>query len=80
MENGEGETIVEDGESSMNENGLSEGDESEYKLLRRLYGKMLGYMNTLPVLGFNSSRYDIPLVLTGLARHLVLETKKMVSR
>ncbi len=82
----EGGSIFDEGASDANGNdgesdgtgteGVSEGDVREYKLLRRLYGQMLGYMNTLPVLGFNSSRYDIPLVLTGLARHLQLEKQK----
>ena len=34
------------------------------------------YCCTLPVLGFNSERYDLPLIMTALAKHLCLDTER----
>ena len=41
-----------------------------YKRLKQLYGKLLGYCSQLPVLGFNSARYDLNLILSKFPKHL----------
>ena len=41
-----------------------------YKQLKRLHGKLLAYCSQLPVLGFNSARYDINLIISKFPKHL----------
>jgi hypothetical protein len=47
-------------------------EEDECKPLRKLYGQFQGYMTQLPVLGFNSAKYDLNLIKQRLAKHLNL--------
>ena len=51
--------------------GLDEGDEMTH--LKWLYTTLARYTDVLPVVGFNSGRYDIPLV----RRFLPLSVKRM---
>ncbi len=47
------------------------------KCLRTIYGKFRGYMSTLPVIGFNSAKYDLNLIKQKLAKHLRLDEQKL---
>ena len=38
--------------------------------LKKLYGQFEGYMSQVPVLGFNSAKYDLNLIRRSIARHL----------
>ncbi|MEW8119475.1 MAG: hypothetical protein AB2792_20110, partial [Candidatus Thiodiazotropha sp.] len=38
--------------------------------LHRIYGHMVTYMSQVPVLGFNSAKYDLNLIKRWLAKHL----------
>ena len=38
--------------------------------LRKLYGQFEGYVSQVPVLGFNSAKYDLNLIKQSIARHL----------
>ena len=57
----------------------SENDEIKYinslmyRQLRSLYKKFECYCAQLPILGFNSAAYDIPLVKSKFAKHLNLQ-------
>ncbi|KAJ8300697.1 hypothetical protein KUTeg_022216 [Tegillarca granosa] len=42
------------------------------KQLKRLYGQMKGYLLQVPVLGFNSAKYDLNLIKQRIAKHLNL--------
>ena len=41
-----------------------------YKALNRLHKRFITYCKQLPVLGFNSSRYDLNLVMKQLSKAL----------
>lgn len=47
-----------------------EHEEKPYHPLKTLYGYMEGYMSHLPVLGFNSAKYDLNLIKRNIAKHL----------
>ncbi len=56
-------------------------DESEPELfslkrLASLHEKVSAYMHCLPVFGFNSAKYDLPLVKSKLAKHLRMHEQK----
>ncbi|WAR06800.1 hypothetical protein MAR_016758 [Mya arenaria] len=50
--------------------------------LQRIYGQMETYMSQVPVLGFNSAKYDLNLIKRYLAKHLNLhqETETFVVK
>lgn len=47
-------------------------DRQEAELVKTLMGQLEAYTSNLPVLGFNSSKYDLNLVKSKLAKHLDL--------
>ena len=49
-----------------------EGDTCEIAKLKQLYGKLKGYVSQIPVLGFNSAKYDLNLIKSKVAKHLGL--------
>ncbi|MES9902394.1 MAG: hypothetical protein ABW168_06880 [Sedimenticola sp.] len=54
-------------------------DEPEVISLKRLaslHAKVTAYMSCLPVFGFNSAKYDLPLVKSKLAKHLRMDEQK----
>ncbi len=52
------------------ENAEQKGRRSVNRKLKTLYGQLTSYMTQLPVLGFNSSKYDLNLIKKKLAFHL----------
>ena len=50
-------------------------DERMYLMLKRLHKKLLTYFSQLPVLAFNSARYDINLIKTRLPKYLGMCTE-----
>ena len=53
-----------------------EGDACEIAKLKQLYGKLRGYIRQIPVLGFNSAKYDLNLIKTKVAKHLGLHEEE----
>ncbi|KAK3109123.1 hypothetical protein FSP39_023489 [Pinctada imbricata] len=53
-----------------------EEDDCEKKKLKQLYGKLGGYVKQVPVLGFNSAKYDLNLIKTQLAKQLGLHEEE----
>ena len=53
-----------------------EGDACEIAKLKQLYGKLKGYIRQIPVLGFNSAKYDLNLIKTKVAKHLGLHEEE----
>ena len=47
-----------------------------YNKLKQIQGRLKSYMNQLPLIGFNSSNYDINLIKTKLFLHLGFDQKK----
>ena len=45
--------------------------------LQKLYGEMEAYMRQVPVLGFNSAKYDLNLVKQCLAKHLNMHNNEL---
>ncbi len=52
------------------ENAEQKGRRSVKRKLKTLYGQLTSYMTQIPVLGFNSSKYDLNLIKKKLAFHL----------
>ncbi|KAL5019000.1 hypothetical protein ScPMuIL_004722, partial [Solemya velum] len=66
----EEESDVQQDNDDEEDDGTIPGRKSETNHLKSTYGRLIGYMTQLPVLGFNSSRYDLNLVKRLIARHL----------
>ena len=48
----------------------------ELKMLSKLRQDFENYYSTIPVFGFNSSRYDLNLIKEYLLHHLLIEKKR----
>ena len=53
-----------------------EEEDCELSKLKNLYGKFKAYVRQVPVLGFNSAKYDLNLIKTKLAKHLGLHEEE----
>lgn len=53
-----------------------EDDRAEIEKVKKLMGKLKAYISNIPVLGFNSSKYDLNLVKSKLAKHLNLNEQE----
>lgn len=51
-------------------------EDDEAKKIKQLYGKFNAYVSQVPVLGFNSAKYDLNLIKTKLAKHLGLHQEE----
>lgn len=54
-------------------------EDDEAKKIKQLYGKFNAYVSQVPVLGFNSAKYDLNLIKTKLAKHLGLHQEEYCS-
>lgn len=51
-------------------------EDDEAKKIKQLYGKFNAYVSQVPVLGFNSAKYNLNLIKTKLAKHLGLHQEE----
>ena len=70
INDGEENQIPGDDQSILNGNKIMKNQ------LNSLYGQLEGYMTQIPVLGFNSAKYDINLVKQKLAIHLQMHMEE----
>ena len=66
-------TIGLDHNPEHSQHEAQEGDEMELKYLKRLLERMQIYCTVLPVLGFNSARYDLNLIKSKLFKYINIE-------
>ncbi|MCG8047556.1 MAG: hypothetical protein N0E48_18330, partial [Candidatus Thiodiazotropha endolucinida] len=73
----EDDIIEEEVNDSDSDDDLEDDEAREGKApshpLQKVYGQLEAYMAQLPVLGFNSAKYDLNLIKRVLAKHLNLE-------
>ncbi len=67
--------------NTNNDDDDDDGDEAgpevfSLKHLANLHEKVSAYMHCLPVFGFNSAKYDLPLVKSKLAKHMRMDEQK----
>ena len=61
--------------TTQNDSNLLSRPCYEYTSLKRLLKKLTTYCKRLPVLGFNSAKYDLNLIKAGFIKHLNLQKK-----
>ena len=74
------ETYDEDFNLDGSRDQLHDAEEEEKKKhnhpLQKLHAQMVTYMSQVPVLGFNSAKYDLNLIKPCLAKHLNMQNTK----